>query len=76
MKKTKFGTFRNCKRTLCDKSCLINLEFVFIATNVSWAFSCGKILKYTVATDKSVVTLTLDTEIIKFETPFFSHFTL
>jgi hypothetical protein len=28
--------------------------------------------KYTVATDKSVVTLTLDTEIIKLDTPFFS----
>ena len=71
MKKVKLGTFRNCNFTRCDKSCLINLVFDLMATNVSAAFSCGKILKCTVATDKSVVTLTFETEITKLEIPFF-----
>jgi hypothetical protein len=49
--------------------------FDFTASKISPAF----LRKYTQmnrCTDKSVVTLTLDTEIIKLDTPFFSHFTL
>ena len=71
MRKIRFGTLRNCKRTRCARSCLINGALDLMAAKVSAAFSCGKMLKWTLATDKSVVTTTLETEIIKFEMLFF-----
>jgi hypothetical protein len=70
IKKTKLGTFLSCKRTLCDKSCLM-FFCIWLHSQYLNCFSWGT-LKWTVATDKSVVTLTLDTEIIKLDTPFFS----
>src|SRR5690606_11323761 len=63
IKNSKLGIRLNWCLVRCANSCLIKDVLDLIPAKSSLALSLGKILKYTLATDKSTVTFTLETDI-------------